>query len=135
MEPVGGDVGAMAPAGYRPRVVDAEVRRGLDAAGWVVLDGPRACGKTWTGLRFARSAVRLDTDVDARVIGAVEPAALLEGASPRLLDEWQVVPTVWNHVRHACDASAKRGLFILAGSAQPADDVTRHTGGGPGCAG
>lgn len=120
----------MIPDGYRQRVVDAEVKRGLRAAGFVVLEGPRACGKTWTGLRFARSAVRLDTDVDARTIAAVEPAILLRGPTPRLLDEWQVMPSLWNHVRHACDAAPERGLFILAGSAQPADDITRHTGAG-----
>ena len=126
----GGDPETMVPPGYLPRIVDSEVRRGLGAAGCVVLDGPRACGKTWTALRFARSAVRLDTDVDARTLGAVEPAALLAGTTPRLVDEWQVLPILWNHVRHACDARGERGLFILAGSAQPADDVTRHTGAG-----
>lgn len=120
----------MAPVGYLPRVVDGEMERGLRAAGCVVLEGPRACGKTWTCLRFARSAMRLDTDIDARIIGAVEPSALLDGISPRLLDEWQVVPIVWNHIRHACDATSERGLFILAGSAQPVDDITRHTGAG-----
>lgn len=120
----------LVPDGYRARVADSEVERGLRAAGFVVLEGPRACGKTWTGLRFARSAVRLDTDIDARTIGSVEPSTLLNGPTPRLLDEWQVVPMVWNHVRHACDATAERGLFILAGSAQPADDITRHTGAG-----
>ena len=124
------DAEAMTPAGYLPRVVDEEVRRGLSAAGCVVLEGPRACGKTWTGLRFANSAARLDIEVDARTIGAVEPSALLPGATPRLLDEWQMVPTVWNHVRHACDTDGGRGLFILAGSSQPADDITRHTGAG-----
>jgi len=122
--------GTLVPDGYRARVVDSEMERALRAAGFVVLEGPRACGKTWTGLRFARSAVRLDTDFDARMIGAVEPSTLLAGPSPRLLDEWQIVPTVWNHVRHACDATDERGLFILAGSAQPADDITRHTGAG-----
>ncbi len=126
----GGAEATMAPSGYLPRVVDGEMRRALRAAGCVVLEGPRACGKTWTGLRFATSAVRLDIDVDARTIGAVEPSALLAGTSPRLLDEWQVVPMLWNHVRHACDAGGGRGLFILAGSAQPADDITRHTGAG-----
>ena len=74
--------------------------------------------------------MRLDTDVDARALGAVEPSALLQGPAPRLIDEWQVLPAAWNHVRHAVDASNRRGLFILAGSAQPADDVTRHTGAG-----
>ncbi len=122
--------GTLVPDGYRARVVDSEMERALRAAGFVVLEGPRACGKTWTGLRFARSAVRLDTDFDARMIGAVEPSTLLAGPSPRLLDEWQIVPTVWNHVRHACDATDQRGVFILAGSAQPADDITRHTGAG-----
>ncbi|MCE2529421.1 MAG: ATP-binding protein [Acidimicrobiia bacterium] len=122
--------GTLVPDGYRARVVDSEMERALRAAGFVVLEGPRACGKTWTGLRFARSAVRLDTDFDARMIGAVEPSTLLAGPSPRLLDEWQIVPTVWNHVRHACDATNQRGVFILAGSAQPADDITRHTGAG-----
>ena len=121
---------ALTPDGYTPRIVDAEVTRALSSSGFVVLEGPRACGKTWTGLRFARSALRLDTDLDARTIGAVDPSILLRGDSPRLLDEWQFMPTLWNHVRHACDAAAERGLFILAGSAQPADDITRHTGAG-----
>ena len=124
------DPAGMAPAGYLPRVVDGEMRRGLSSAGWVVIEGPRACGKTWTGLRFTRSAVRLDTDIDARTIGDIEPSALLAGSSPRLLDEWQVLPLLWNHIRRACDTTGERGLFILAGSAQPADDVTRHTGAG-----
>ena len=124
------DESTLTPDGYLPRVIDSEMRRGLNAAGWVVVEGPRACGKTWTALRFARSAIRLDTDVNAREIGQIEPAALLKGPSPRLLDEWQAVPSLWNHVRHACDESPRQGLFILAGSAQPADDATRHTGAG-----
>ena len=118
------------PDGYRPRIVDLEVERGLLSAGFLVLEGPRGCGKTWTGLRHARSAIRLDTDVDARALGSVDPSALLSGQTPRLLDEWQAVPELWNHVRHAVDATAEFGRFILAGSAQPADDATRHTGAG-----
>ncbi len=123
------DLGALlTPEGYMPRVVDREMQRGLEAAGWVVIEGPRACGKTWTGLRFARSAVRLDTD--ARTMSAAQPEVLLRGPTPRLIDEWQVLPSVWNHIRHACDSTRQRGLFVLAGSAQPADDATRHTGVG-----
>ena len=121
---------SIAPDGYRLRIVDLEVERGLRSAGFLVLEGPRGCGKTWTGLRHARSAIRLDADVDASVLGSVDPSALLSGESPRLLDEWQVVPELWNHVRHAVDATAEFGRFILAGSAQPADDATRHTGAG-----
>ena len=129
-EAASGGPETLAPVDYLPRIADDETARGLQAAGFVVLEGPRACGKTWTGLRFARSAVRLDTDIEARTIGAVEPSVLLDGEPPRLIDEWQVLPAIWNHVRRACDASTGRGLFILAGSAQPADDITRHTGAG-----
>ena len=118
------------PDGYRPRIVDLEVERGLQSAGFLVLEGPRGCGKTWTGLRHAHSAIRLDTDLDARTLGSIDPSTLLSGEAPRLLDEWQVVPELWNHVRHAVDARTEFGCFILAGSAQPADDATRHTGAG-----
>lgn len=120
----------LVPDGYRTRIVDGEVDRGLQSAGFLVLEGPRGCGKTWTGLRHARSAIRLDVDLDARALGSVDPSALLSGEAPRLLDEWQVVPRLWNHVRHAVDATAELGRFILAGSVQPADDATRHTGAG-----
>ena len=125
-----GDDTSLEPVGYMARVVDSEMRRALGAAGFVVVEGPRACGKTWTALKFARSAIRLDVDVNAREIAEIEPSALLRGASPRLIDEWQVAADVWNHVRHACDATTQRGLFILAGSAQPADDAVRHSGAG-----
>ena len=122
--------GALTPSGYRPRLVDAEIDAALGAVGWVLLEGPRACGKTWTGLSRARSAVRLDIDVPAHEFGSVQPAMLLNGDRPRLVDEWQTVPAVWNHARHAVDASGRPGQFIFAGSASPADDITRHTGAG-----
>ena len=76
------------------------------------------------------SAARLDIDVAAHEPGQVQPAMLLEGDRPRLVDEWQTVPEVWNHVRHAVDASGRPGQFIFAGSASPTDDITRHTGAG-----
>lgn len=120
----------LTPRGYRTRVVDTEVAAALEAVGWVLIEGPRGCGKTWTGLNRARSAVRLDVDVPAHELGQVQPAMLLDGDRPRLIDEWQTVPAVWNHVRHAVDAAPPRGQFILAGSASPADDATRHTGAG-----
>lgn len=128
--PAGGAAGPLAPAGYRRRLADAELDAALDAVGWVLLEGPRACGKTWTALSRARSAARLDVDVPAYELGRVQPAMLLEGARPRLIDEWQTVPEVWNHARHAVDASGRPGQFIFAGSASPADDITRHTGAG-----
>jgi predicted AAA+ superfamily ATPase len=114
---------------YRPRVADAELESRLEASGAVLIDGPRGCGKTQTALRAARSAVRLDHDATARSAGLLEPSLLLNGASPRLIDEWQLVPAVWNQVRSDIDDHpGETGRFILTGSAVPADDVTRHTG-------
>lgn len=120
----------LAPQGYRSRVADRELESALAAVGWVLIEGPRACGKTWTGLRFAKSAVRLDLDMAAFEKGAVQPALLLDGDRPRLIDEWQTVPAVWDHARHAVDAAARPGQFIFAGSSVPADDISRHTGAG-----
>lgn len=114
---------------YKPRVIDSAVQRALEASGAVVLEGARASGKTMTALNAARSYAFLD-DPDNRRLMEVAPSSLLEGAAPRLLDEWQVTPDLWNLVRRAVDASAEPGRFILTGSAVPADDVTRHTGAG-----
>ena len=115
---------------YRPRVVDAELTQRLAATGAVVIEGPKACGKTETARQAAASEVLLDVDENARQAVSVDPALVLEGETPRLLDEWQLEPAIWNHVRRAVDGRAVPGQFILTGSAVPADDVTRHTGAG-----
>ena len=114
---------------YRPRLVDDEVTRRLRAAGALLMEGPRACGKTQTGLRHAASAVLLDRDPAARAAGELTPTLLLEGTKPRLIDEWQLVKGVWNAVRgDVDDHPGHMGRYILAGSAVPSDDQTRHTG-------
>ena len=118
------------PEGYVPRVVDAEMRSALATMPAVVVEGPRACGKTWTGRRFASSAVYLDDRVSAALDAGMDPASILDGAPPRLLDEWQLAPGIWNPMRRACDAKSVRGRFILTGSADPPDDITRHSGAG-----
>ena len=115
---------------YLPRIGDAELMRRLDAAGAVLIEGPRACGKTAMARQVAASEVLLDIDANARRAMAVDPALVLDGDPPRLIDEWQTEPAIWNHVRHAVDRGGRRGQFILTGSAVPADDVTRHTGAG-----
>ena len=92
----------MLPA-YRPRVVDAELATLLASNGAVVLEGPRASGKTETALRFAASEVRLDIDDASREAGLVDPGILLAGDRPRLIDEWQLVPGIWNRVRRSVD--------------------------------
>lgn len=120
----------LTPAGYRTRVADPLVAERLRSVGAVLVEGPKGCGKTWTGLNHARSALRFDADASARRLAELSPEAVLEGDAPRLLDEWQLAPAIWNHVRHACDHSAEPGRFLLTGSAAPADDVTRHSGAG-----
>jgi uncharacterized protein len=114
---------------YIPRIVDGELQARLAANGAVVVEGPKACGKTETGRREAASEVLLDIDVAAQQAAEIDPALVLDGATPRLLDEWQIVPAIWNHVRRAVDERGEPGQFILTGSATPADDATRHTGG------
>jgi predicted AAA+ superfamily ATPase len=117
-------------ATYRTRVVDAELERRLQVAGAVVIEGPKACGKTETARQAAASSVLLDIDASARQAAAVDPALILAGPVPRLIDEWQLEPAVWNHVRRAVDDRPDPGQFILTGSAHPGDDASRHTGVG-----
>ncbi len=102
----------------------------MSAVGAVVIEGPRACGKTATARQIAASEVLLDVDSNARAAIEVDPALVLDGPTPRLLDEWQIEPAIWNHVRRAIDDRSGPGQFILTGSAVPPDDITRHTGAG-----
>ncbi|MGI8758672.1 MAG: ATP-binding protein [Acidimicrobiales bacterium] len=115
---------------YLPRIVDAELESRIAAAGAVVIEGPKACGKTETARQRAGSEVLLDIDENARQAAAVDPSLVLEGLAPRLVDEWQIEPGIWNHVRRAVDHRGANGQFILTGSSVPSDDVARHTGAG-----
>ncbi len=110
--------------------MDGELALRLEATGAVVIEGPKACGKTATARRLAASEVLLDVDDNARRLLDVDPALLLDGPTPRLIDEWQLAPAIWNLLRRAVDDRAEPGQFILTGSAVPADEVTRHTGAG-----
>jgi len=115
---------------YLPRVVDAELDARLAAAGAVVIEGPKASGKTETARQRAASSVLLDVDENARRAAVVDPSLVLEGAVPRLIDEWQIEPGLWNHVRRAVDDRGRAGQFVLTGSSVPAEDMARHTGAG-----
>lgn len=117
-------------AGYRDRIADEVLREKLAYSGAVLIEGPKACGKTRTARQLAASEVLLDVDGQARQAAALDPSLILGGATPRLIDEWQVEPRVWNHVRRAVDDRREPGQFILSGSAVPADDATRHSGAG-----
>ena len=115
---------------YTFRIADLELQRRLEATGAVLIEGPKACGKTETARQVAKSEVLLDVDKDARDAAELNPALILDGDVPRLIDEWQLEPEIWNHVRRAVDDRVDPGQFILAGSAQPTDDETRHSGAG-----
>ena len=116
---------------YWPRLAADALQRDLGVFGAVSIDGPRSSGKTATASEHAESTVRLDTDDNARRLAEIEPELLLQGERPRLLDEWQVYPRLWDHVRRAVDDSGGApGQFILTGSAVPADKARVHSGTG-----
>lgn len=116
---------------YRSRVLDGQLAGRLRGSGAVLLDGPKACGKTYTAEQVCNSAVFLDLDSAARAALAVDPRLVLQGRPPQLIDEWQLEATlVWNFVRDQVNRRAQPGQFVLTGSAVPADDVARHTGAG-----
>jgi hypothetical protein len=115
---------------YRKRIVESELARKLASTGAVVIEGPKACGKTVTARQAAASEVLLDVDAAARQAISIDPMLVLGGKTPRLIDEWQVEPAIWNHIRRAVDERAKPGQFILTGSSVPADEITRHGGAG-----
>ena len=96
----------------------------------MVIEGAKGSGKTASARQQARSEVLFDVDSHARGLAEIDPAAVLEGPEPRLLDEWQHTPEIWNHIRRSSDDGHRSGRFILTGSAIPADDAMRHTGAG-----
>ena len=125
-------------AEYKRRVVDEILNFYLESMGAVLIEGPKWCGKTRTGEEHAKSVVKLqDPDNVDKYRAAIKakPSILLEGPTPRLIDEWQDFPILWNAVRHLVDERGEDGQFILTGSAVPCEgqkDNTppRHTGTG-----
>ncbi|HMR47622.1 MAG TPA: DUF4143 domain-containing protein [Arachnia sp.] len=117
-------------SGYRSRLVDQELKRKMRAIGAVLIEGPKACGKTETAKQVAKTIFEFDKDEVARGQVALDPDSLFVGEPPILFDEWQVEPSIWNRVRRQVDDRHSRGDFILTGSARPRDDVARHSGAG-----
>jgi predicted AAA+ superfamily ATPase len=115
---------------YLKRLIDAQIERKLQAVGGIVIRGPRAVGKTTTASFHAKSSVRLDESARTLEQAEISPKSILQGETPRLIDEWQLAPPIWNAIRHEIDDRSLPGQFILAGSAAPSDDRTRHTGAG-----
>jgi predicted AAA+ superfamily ATPase len=115
---------------YYPRTVDRPLTELLEAMGGVLVQGPRGCGKTATSLKHSRSSIRFDASPQLVRTAELAPRSLLAGATPRLLDEWQLAPDIWNAARHEIDSRREPGQFIFSGSASPLPDKSRHSGAG-----
>ena len=118
---------------YIPRIIDAAVERYLATMGAVCIEGPKWCGKTWTSSYHSSSEFLVgnpDNNFQNRTLAEMSPALVLEGETPRLIDEWQEVPPLWDAVRYTVDQRGKKGQFILTGSATPKRKGVLHSGAG-----
>lgn len=123
----------MENAEYRPRIIDEILDVHLQAFGAVVVEGPKWCGKTWTSEHAAASEIKLGDpagNFQNRQLAATNPSLVLEGENPRLIDEWQEVPAMWDAVRAKVDESRQKGKFILTGSSTPRRKGVMHSGAG-----
>jgi predicted AAA+ superfamily ATPase len=116
-------------AEYLARLADQELQERLAYIGAVLVEGPKACGKTYTTTRQAATVHRLDDSMTQAMVDFA-PEKLFEGPTPILFDEWQIEPDIWNQVRRQVDDRQAKGQFILTGSATPNDDAARHSGAG-----
>lgn len=118
---------------YLSRIADEQLKLRLEAFGAVQIKGPKWCGKTTTAEMQAKSVIKMQ-DPDTRegylATARTKPSLLLKGATPRLIDEWQVAPVLWDAVRHAVDERRLKGQFILTGSTVIDDKNIMHTGTG-----
>ena len=118
---------------YRSRLVDKKLSTYLKAFGAVCIEGPKGCGKTWTSEHHAASEIKLqdpENNYQNRRLAELSPLIVLKGESPRLIDEWQDVPPIWDAVRSEVDRTGKKGQFILTGSSTPNRKGIKHSGAG-----
>lgn len=116
--------------GYRPRLIDSHIGFGLTAMGAVCVEGPRWCGKTWACLNQASSCFMVSESQFTLYSAKMDPSSTLNGDYPRLIDEWQDVPSIWDAVRTRVDSEARKGMFLLTGSSVPSYDRIMHSGAG-----
>jgi len=115
---------------YFKRISDRELERKLNSSGAVLIRGTKACGKTESAKQFAGSILNIDQDEQVPVLMETAPQRLLLGKTPRLIDEWQEQPKIWNYIRHEIDNRGQTAQFILTGSANPEESVKMHSGAG-----
>jgi len=111
-------------------VADAELQDLMGFMGAVLIDGPKAVGKTATATQVARTVFRMEVDRAARAALETYPDQLFASPTPILFDEWQDTPDIWNLVRRAVDDHSEKGLYLLTGSSRPRDNARLHSGAG-----
>lgn len=123
----------MEKKGYRSRIIDNKIEEYLGVFGALCIEGPKWCGKTWTSSFHSRSEIYLGDpagNFQNRNLAELSPDLVLQGETPRLIDEWQEVPPLWDAVRFHVDQSSEKGLFILTGSSTPNHKGILHSGAG-----
>lgn len=100
---------------YKKRLIDDKIEEYLKVFGAICIEGPKWCGKTWTSLNYGNSVTYL-TEKAEKNLARENPIYIFKDENPQLIDEWQIVPSLWDAVRHKCDEDSKKGKFILTGS-------------------
>lgn len=113
---------------YYDRLIEKEIERKLRSSGAVLVAGPKFCGKTTTCMKYQKSFVKLNTK-QAIMMARMDPHGVLEGEKPRLIDEWQKAPDIWNQIKDDLDFNYQFGKYILTGSSTPADKTEVHHSG------
>lgn len=123
----------LTPVGYKKRIIDDKISKLMNIYGAVCIEGPKWCGKTWTSKNHALSASYIGDPAGNfmnKQLAELDPSLILEGDKPRLIDEWQVVPNIWDAVRYKVDQSSRKGEYILTGSSTPHMKGKLHSGSG-----
>ena len=118
---------------YKSRIVDSIIKTYLGVSGAVCIEGPKWCGKTWTSAYHSKSEFMVgdpQNNFSNRKLAEIDPVSILKGDTPRLIDEWQEVPSIWDAVRAEIDRRNKKGQIILTGSATPQTKGIMHSGAG-----
>ncbi len=120
----------VAPKDYKPRIVDAQIKKYLTLFGAIEVSGTKWCGKTWASLAHGASVTYVDRGANLKIV-STDPSYALAGAYPHVIDEWQRVPAIWDTVRHSVDElGGQKGAWILTGSSTPNKDQVSHSGAG-----
>ena len=116
----------LVPQKYQERLIDKKIAQYLQIFGAISIEGPKWCGKTWTSLNHAQSVTYM-TEKSSRDLAQVDPKYIFTNENPQLIDEWQIVPYIWDSVRNKCDTTNEPGNFILTGSTSLSKEEKEET--------